>query len=104
MTSITYSDILCDPEVWQGHSLGGALLVKDLATVTAVVLAVREAERSPAAETDFRVDPLRCRLSVHHRRISYGQVLRWEYKTYAKFSIWHGSDEQLHSPSAFKFL
>ena len=50
----------------EGEHLGGALLVKDLSTIPAVVFAVREGEGGPAAEADIGVAPLGRSLGVDH--------------------------------------
>jgi hypothetical protein len=65
----------------EGHRLGGALLIKDLAAVPAVVLPVGEGERRTAAKADVRVDPFWCGLRVDHSGISHGKVLWWEFIT-----------------------
>lgn len=49
-----------------------------------MVLAIGEGEGCTAAEADIRVNPLGRSLRVDHDRIGDGEVLWWEFITYAR--------------------
>lgn len=49
VATVAHSDFLSYTEVREGHRFGRALLIENLTAVPAVMLAVGERERSPAA-------------------------------------------------------
>lgn len=46
--------------------LGGALLIKDISTISAMVLAICECEGSPATHANFAVTPLGRSTAIDH--------------------------------------
>jgi hypothetical protein len=66
MAAITYSYSFRNAKVRQRESLGGTLMVENLTAIATVMFTVGERERSPAAETDFRIYPLWSCLCVDH--------------------------------------
>ena len=49
MASVTDSHVLRNTKVWQGHGLGGTLLVENLAAISTMMFTIRKGEGSPAA-------------------------------------------------------
>jgi hypothetical protein len=75
MTCVAHPYFLRDSEVRKRENFRGALLVKDLAAVAAVMFPVGESEGRAAPKADVRINPVRSCLGVHHRRAGGGKVL-----------------------------
>jgi hypothetical protein len=82
IATITYTHVLGNSKVGEGHCFRGALLIEHLSTVPTVVLAIGEGEGRSTAETHIRVDPLWCCLCVHHGRVSQHKVLWRKFVSY----------------------
>ena len=52
--------------MWERDGFGGALLVKDIATISAMVLPICKCEGCPAPHANLAVSPLRRSTAVYH--------------------------------------
>lgn len=80
--AVADAHLLFDAVLGQRGGLGGALAAKHLATVAAVVLALREGEGDAATVADLAVDPVRGRVRGEHGvglfQLREGAALRLE--------------------------
>lgn len=81
VTTITHSNLLRDTKVRKRHRLRRTLLIKDLAAVATVVLAIGEGKWCTTPQTNVRVDPLWRSLGIDHGRTDGCGVSRREVES-----------------------
>lgn len=79
VASIIDSDRLNYPKMRQRKNFARTLLVENVSAVSAMMLSIRETERSSTTHTDVRVSPFRGRVAQQH---AFGDLnFWWEMET-----------------------